>query len=88
MIQLWKHTQQRQRKKFGRSSERERAVGESKMQKWVAGLLGFKQMEFMEGMLCVGREREREKRKNNQKRTADRQAGRQAGRQAVAGLKE
>ncbi len=58
------------------------------MQKWVAGLLGFKQMEFMEGMLCVGREREREKRKNNQKRTADRQAGRQAGRQAVAGLKE
>jgi hypothetical protein len=44
--------------------ERERAVGESKMQKWVAGLLGVNQMEFMEGMLWVGREKGKEK--NNQ----------------------
>ncbi len=60
--------------------ERERAVGESKMQKWVAGLLGFKQMEFMEGMLCVGRKGKGKEQKQPEKRTADRQS-RKEGRQ-------
>ncbi len=50
------------------------------MQKWVAGLLGFKQMEFMEGMLCGGREREREKTTRREQQTG-KQEGRQAGRQ-------
>jgi hypothetical protein len=44
------------------------------MQKWVAGVLGFKQMEFMEGMLCVVRG----KRKTTRR---EQQTGKQEGRQ-------
>jgi len=53
------------------------------MQKRVAGLLAFKQMEFMEGMLCGGREREREKQPEENSRQA-----KQEGRQAVSGKSE
>ncbi len=62
----------------------ERAVGESKMQKWVAGLLAFKPMEFIDGLLCMVKGKG--KRKNNQKRTADRQS-RKAGSGRSEGIK-